>query len=643
MLGEHGGEANAFRTASTGSNYLNQRDGYLALWNSDYAIGSNCTGSAFAFIPVETALSEAYTELTNSVTAYKSYVGTGLFYYPQSAYDTFTASVPTTTPSDWDSYAAAIEQINAAKDVFLASVNMPETGKKYALKNYNYNTYLYTNNETSLGYNNYAHGNSSLLYKSQVWTLEDGATKGTYKLKNAETGKYISTTISQSAAVEMSTTGGDLTFYPNDGDRAGTTAMGYSGQYQKMHLDGSNNVVGWETAGASSWYFEEVSDEAFKALDLKQYAEYQDIYGILPGSTEGTAYGNAFNTYQNNGKSDCTDVYNALINNITKHHYRFYSYYTGENATPWLGTDVDNSSTYAKTYAEDNTNAGLIWQLEICENGYKLKNCNTGTYLGAVSQGSEAKATMNDYSNGAKFTITKNSSDQFIIKDGNGNQMYNESTGYINAWSAGVRSLWHVVLATDIDVALHAVEGKSYATAYFPFGVSGSTNAKAYVGASTTTGTDGVTYLVVDESTDVKANNGFLLVSDDAAEKTNLTIDDEATTTSVVLTGTNVPVSATADGTYLVFGREDGNLTNVGFFKPKEAKTIPCNRAYIYNASSNAVRLSFGETTGIDDTLVIENGEVKSNAPIFDLTGRRVMNAAKGGVYIQNGKKFIVK
>ena len=29
------------------------------------------------------------------------------------------------------------------------------------------------------------------------------------------------------------------------------------------------------------------------------------------------------------------------------------------------------------------------------------------------------------------------------------------------------------------------------------------------------------------------------------------------------------------------------------------------------------------------------------NAPIYDLSGRRVAKTVKGGVYIQNGKKFV--
>ena len=48
-----------------------------------------------------------------------------------------------------------------------------------------------------------------------------------------------------------------------------------------------------------------------------------------------------------------------------------------------------------------------------------------------------------------------------------------------------------------------------------------------------------------------------------------------------------------------------------------------------------------GEATGVG-TVITENG-IQSNAPVFDLSGRRVMQTVKGGLYIQNGKKFIVK
>ena len=47
-----------------------------------------------------------------------------------------------------------------------------------------------------------------------------------------------------------------------------------------------------------------------------------------------------------------------------------------------------------------------------------------------------------------------------------------------------------------------------------------------------------------------------------------------------------------------------------------------------------------GESTGLQ---TIGNDLWNNNTPIYDLSGRRVMHPAKGGVYIQNGRKFINK
>jgi hypothetical protein len=86
-----------------------------------------------------------------------------------------------------------------------------------------------------------------------------------------------------------------------------------------------------------------------------------------------------------------------------------------------------------------------------------------------------------------------------------------------------------------------------------------------------------------------------------------------------------------------------GAVDSVVGFYPLSAtdRTIKQGKAYLeLDASLSAVKLYFGgdEATGIE-TVVKEN----ANAPIFDLSGRRVVNVAKGGIYIQNGKKFIVK
>lgn len=68
--------------------------------------------------------------------------------------------------------------------------------------------------------------------------------------------------------------------------------------------------------------------------------------------------------------------------------------------------------------------------------------------------------------------------------------------------------------------------------------------------------------------------------------------------------------------------------------------TVTPNRAYLVLPAASATALNFdfgGVATGIENAVA----EKANNAPIYDLSGRRVMNAVKGGIYIQNGKKFV--
>jgi hypothetical protein len=63
-------------------------------------------------------------------------------------------------------------------------------------------------------------------------------------------------------------------------------------------------------------------------------------------------------------------------------------------------------------------------------------------------------------------------------------------------------------------------------------------------------------------------------------------------------------------------------------------------KAYLPKTTeAKTLRFNFGGETTAIDAVEVEN----ANAPIYDLSGRRVLSTVKGGIYIQNGKKFIVK
>ncbi len=265
-----------------------------------------------------------------------------------------------------------------------------------------------------------------------------------------------------------------------------------------------------------------------------------------------------------------------------------------------------------------------------------------GKYLGAVTRsnpinlGEEAsKGTYTVTSNKCVFLVhevsTNNDTDYRYLHVNGGNAV---------GWEANTpASQWYIIPATDVEIDMTAQGDNTYASAYLPFSVSAVNGATAYVGALNAD----KTAIDMTATTAVPANTGFVLVGTE--NKATLTIGDAAAIEGEnALTGTNTGIQLTSGendnhASYLVFGVNNGT---VGFYKPASALTsIAANKAYI-NASelsNQAIALNFGNTvTGINAATLV-NGE--NNAPVYDLSGRRVWAPVKGGLYIQNGKKII--
>ena len=181
------------------------------------------------------------------------------------------------------------------------------------------------------------------------------------------------------------------------------------------------------------------------------------------------------------------------------------------------------------------------------------------------------------------------------------------------------------------------VNGKSYASAYLPFPVNGISGAEAYVGKLN----DAKDMLNMTQVQGVAENTGFVLVGN--ADKATLSIGETTETAASDLKGSNKNIVLSTTTTdlhedYLVFGVSDGK---VGFYTPSFwIENIPANKAYLEanQLASKAIAMNFGDnTTSIGNATVVAN----ENAPIYDLSGRRVAKTVKGGVYIQNGKKFV--
>lgn len=237
--------------------------------------------------------------------------------------------------------------------------------------------------------------------------------------------------------------------------------------------------------------------------------------------------------------------------------------------------------------------------------------------------------TFQDYANKNRYSYLHCNN-----TDGTSNVVGWETSNDLNP------TYWHVVPATTAEIDMKAVEGNTYATVYLPFNVSSVANADVYVGKLNA---DKTILNMTKVEGGIPAEKGVVLVGN--TEKATLNIG--ATTATISendLVGTNINIAFTNDApraNYLVFGK---NNNTVGFYAPSESvANIPANKAYInasiLNNSVAAIALNFnGTTTGVNTVVLGENGV---NAPVFDLSGRRVAAPVKGGVYIQNGKKFI--
>lgn len=186
----------------------------------------------------------------------------------------------------------------------------------------------------------------------------------------------------------------------------------------------------------------------------------------------------------------------------------------------------------------------------------------------------------------------------------------------------------HPVIFTE------SADGKAYATLNLPFATTIPTGVTAYKKVD---GTESSVKLDVYKNADevLPANTPVLLQADATETKTFAPAEYKAQE-ATGFSGT-LAAAVTAANTYIL--AKDGDA--VKFCKLSATNnTVNANKAYftLTVVAANALNFDFGGvTTGIENAVA----DKANNAPIYDLSGRRVMNAVKGGIYIQNGKKFV--
>lgn len=666
------------KDANVTNRYLNSRGGYIGYWaktnDNGEKGGYGDGGSKVQFYKADSYWTDYwasidYTAYENLATQMETLVGTTPFTsYPETAVNAFKnaiAEVKSFKPTDKISIYKALNvtnYLNDAKWTLRKSINGPKTDEITVYKVVNaypdYNTYcvhapLYWNNDKLILAN-------KNVDRGIGWVFEPGSTSGSYKIKSADTGMYIKGTGSFSTTANRNEATDYFIVAYTDGGTS-TLAIGVSDNIEShnwFHVNTNNsNILAWSgAAGASAWNIVEITDADFAALTDTRTTSML----LLPGVSGNEAVNTALTTY-NTVKFRTVENWNSLANTVNKvlngkfyriNNARGYNDNDGTknvNGIDLLATD-GNVKPKMYTTSEGTKLVSSLWSFKLGDSGYKLSNVNNPEkYIATLTDATDKKTgkTANDFTeetNAVQFTFSKYNEDWFTLRDQNNNIFNGENLDNrcVNYWNSGEGTpgaKWQITEVTSLDIDLHtAADTKSYASVYLPFSVSRVTGAKAYV--AKTPETNKVTF---SETADgVKAQNGFLLISETGGATATLNIGESNITSAMGGTLLDRTLNEADKATYRVFGQKTSDKT-VGFFKPSATlNTISANRAFFTNATGEALRLNFdGMVSGIETTEL--NNALNNNAPIYDLSGRRVMNAVKGGLYIQNGRKFIVK
>lgn len=331
-----------------------------------------------------------------------------------------------------------------------------------------------------------------------------------------------------------------------------------------------------------------------------------------------------------------------LPNDITEYsYYRLYNYKHKAFVTSGHNDENEDALQGIDKTAAIST-AGTI--VKFVQDGGNYKLYTQGLGFGNVATNTQVTLDNESHS----FAIT-NEDNLYAFRDVNSsdnthNYLHYQADGKIVGWDNGettTASKWYLVPANELVLELNPEGDHTYASTFLPydFTIDNESGVRAYK----VTHTEGEVAKTM-EVADIAAEQGVILVGA-TAEKTSVRLYIGTATSNFgdnILSGTTTRLPITEEDKPTLFVLGNGTH-GVGFYNPNST-TLKENRAFLYaedviGEATNGLRLEFGgETTGITATETLNN----ANAPIFDLSGRRVANPVKG-IYVKDGKKIYVK
>lgn len=534
------------------------------------------------------------------------------------------------------------------------------------------NTYLFSEYLNTPGTNDPNHGYGDGAYKAVAyWDKNTGSTTK-WKLENLNISDESVYTVSISGGnsscyvTRTLTDGSEVAF--NGGFFVSTTtdAISDASAFTASALEDHKSIITINSADKTISVAYTPTLAGLKNL-INTAKEVQAIRGVGYPTTTSTNYGaleHVITTAEAvTTEDDAPTAYAALQDQIATYKsnkvgiqmpedgkvYRIYAKWadgTKVYAVNNGSTTTKNSKYYTSGSKTEPTDNKGLWIVQKVGSNYNFASAVANSLFTYVQGANGDKAQIVDIipsagKNLGQICLGANKANVHIVMNSDASKLdqLTDSDTDSGAWS----TQWCFEEVPTSEFAGQTVnfvastDGKNYATLNLPYAshlppYDDVTAYKATVEGSTVNLTKYKTVWEV-----LPANTPVLLTAESAGEKTFVPAAYEAADNTTGFQGTLAATAVDATNTYIL-SQKDGK---VNFFALDETNnTINANKAYLVvpAGGAQALNFNFGNTTGIQNAAV---EGVNANAPLFDLSGRRVVKAVKGGIYIQNGKKFV--
>ena len=387
-------------------------------------------------------------------------------------------------------------------------------------------------------------------------------------------------------------------------------------------------------------------------------------------------------------KSNFEAYYNCADNNIAKPEdgkaYKISAWWRGRTLPLTFVAETSVSGLYAPAYVPTENAVAENVSVFVCrkmEDGTYAFVTDNGYYLGWQTDNSNSNATSKTYSDGTHWKVEKavtgsNTGDlkqtdllgKLILRAhvtvsgaGTGWFAYMYSYGSKHFHNDGANALYYgdnahtvyytfeevpytlnkvgltTISASDKLLSGEGLVGKTISTFSAPYATVIPEGVTAYYAAQAEEA--GQLILKPVDGDALPAEQGVVLIGN-ASSATMLPVAGETVATidsNEFEHSATGPVTMGANAYILANGGQ-----GIGIYKATAGSTLKQGKAYLNftGSSANSFVLNFsGVTTDIEGAPTV----APSQQVIYDLSGRRVNAVTKGGIYIVNGKKVIIK